>query len=92
MTSTNKAAKAVTRKPPAGALKAYVASLTGTSLEYYDFAIYSVASALVFPKIFFPAGDEFVALLLSFSAFAVGYLARPIGGVVFGQPGGQDRA
>ena len=39
MTSTNKAAKAVTRKPPAGALKAYIASLTGTSLEYYDFAI-----------------------------------------------------
>ena len=56
MTSTNKAAKAAARKPPPGALKAYVASLTGTSLEYYDFAIYSVASALVFPKIFFPGG------------------------------------
>jgi hypothetical protein len=87
MTSTNNAAKAVTRKPPPGAIKAYVASLTGTSLEYYDFAIYSVASALVFPKIFFPGNDEFVALLLSFSAFAVGYLARPIGGVIFGRLG-----
>ncbi|MCR1162024.1 MHS family MFS transporter [Paenarthrobacter sp. UW852] len=87
MTSTNNAAKAATRKPPPGALKAYVASLTGTSLEYYDFAIYSVASALVFPKIFFPGNDEFVALLLSFSAFAVGYLARPIGGVIFGRLG-----
>ncbi|QHK20915.1 MFS transporter [Pseudarthrobacter psychrotolerans] len=87
MTSTNKAAKAASRKPPPGALKAYVASLTGTSLEYYDFAIYSVASALVFPKIFFPSNDEFVGLLLSFSAFAVGYLARPIGGIIFGRLG-----
>ena len=87
MTSTNKAAKAAARKPPAGALKAYVASLTGTSLEYYDFAVYSVASALVFPKIFFPSNDEFVGLLLSFSAFAVGYLARPIGGIIFGRLG-----
>ncbi|WP_458108018.1 MHS family MFS transporter [Arthrobacter sp. R3-55] len=87
MTSTNHAAKAVTRKPPPGAIKAYVASLTGTSLEYYDFAIYSVASALVFPKIFFPGNDEFVALILSFSTFAVGYFARPIGGIVFGRLG-----
>jgi MFS family permease len=75
------------RKLPPGALKAYIASLTGTSLEYYDFAIYSVASALVFPKVFFPGNDEFVGLLLSFSAFAVGYLARPIGGVIFGRLG-----
>ena len=80
-------APAAARKLPAGALKAYIASLTGTSLEYYDFAIYSVASALVFPKVFFPNNDEFVGLLLSFSAFAVGYLARPIGGVVFGRLG-----
>ncbi len=87
MTSTNNAPKAATRKPPPGAIKAYVASLTGTSLEYYDFAIYSVASASCSPKIFFPGNDEFVALLLSFSAFAVGYLARPIGGVIFGRLG-----
>ena len=81
------AKKPQTKRMPPGALKAYVASLTGTSLEYYDFAIYSVASALVFPKIFFPGNDEFVGLLLSFSAFAVGYLARPIGGVIFGRLG-----
>lgn len=79
--------QAAPRKLPPGALKAYIASLTGTSLEYYDFAIYSVASALVFPKIFFPGNNEFVGLLLSFSAFAVGYLARPIGGVIFGRLG-----
>ncbi len=75
------------RRMPPGALKAYVASLTGTSLEYYDFAIYSVASALVFPKVFFPGNDDVVGLLLSFSTFAVGYLARPIGGVIFGRLG-----
>lgn len=88
MTAPHQASPAgATRKLPPGALKAYIASLTGTSLEYYDFAIYSVASALVFPKIFFPGNDEFVGLLLSFSTFAVGYLARPIGGVIFGRLG-----
>ncbi len=87
MTTFNPDPQAGTRKAPAGAMKAYIASLTGTSLEYYDFAIYSVASALVFPKVFFPGNDEFVGLLLSFSAFAVGYLARPIGGVIFGRLG-----
>lgn len=87
MTTYNPAPQSGTRKAPAGAMKAYIASLTGTSLEYYDFAIYSVASALVFPKVFFPGNDEFVGLLLSFSAFAVGYLARPLGGVIFGRLG-----
>jgi MFS family permease len=85
--TTHHTAARTGRKIPPGALKAYIASLTGTSLEYYDFAIYSVASALVFPQIFFPGNDEFVGLLLSFSAFAVGYLARPIGGVIFGRLG-----
>ena len=58
-----------------GAVKAYIASLAGTSLEYYDFALYSVASALVFPHVFFPTEDPFIGLLLSFSTFAVGYFA-----------------
>lgn len=88
MTTPQQATPAASKKRmPPGALKAYVASLTGTSLEYYDFAIYSVASALVFPKVFFPGNDEYVGLLLSFSTFAVGYLARPIGGVIFGRLG-----
>jgi MFS family permease len=88
MTTPQQATPAASkRKMPPGALKAYVASLTGTSLEYYDFAIYSVASALVFPKVFFPGNDEYVGLLLSFSTFAVGYLARPLGGVIFGRLG-----
>lgn len=75
------------RRRAPGAVKAYVASLTGTSLEYYDFALYSVASAVVFPIVFFPSDDPYVGLLLSFSTFAVGYLARPIGGILFGRLG-----
>lgn len=70
-----------------GAVKAYIASLTGTSLEYDDFALFSVASALVFTHVFFPAEDQFIGLILSFSTFAVGYFARPIGGVVLGRLG-----
>src|SRR4051812_26321506 len=61
MTTPQQATPAASkRKVPPGAVKAYIASLTGTSLEYYDFAIYSVASALVFPKVFFPGNDEYV--------------------------------
>ncbi len=68
-------------------IKAYAASLTGTALEYYDFAVYSVASALVFPQLFFPGEDALTGTLLSFSTYAVGFLARPIGGIVFGRLG-----
>lgn len=67
--------------------KAFVASLTGTSLEWYDFAVYSAAAALVFPVLFFPAADPVTGLLLAFSTYAVGYVSRPLGGVVFGRLG-----
>lgn len=68
-------------------IKAYAASLTGTALEYYDFAVYSAAAALVFPHLFFPGEDPLTGTLLSFSTYAVGFLARPVGGVVFGRLG-----
>lgn len=68
-------------------IKAYAASLTGTALEYYDFAIYSVSAALVFPKLFFPGQDPLTGTLLSFSTYAVGFLARPVGGIFFGRLG-----
>jgi MFS family permease len=67
--------------------KAFVASLSGTSLEYYDFAVYGTASALVFPQLFFPGNDPVTGLLLAFTTFAVGYVSRPIGGFVFGRLG-----
>ena len=62
---------------PPGALKAYAASLTGTALEYYDFAVYSAAAALVFPMVSSRA-DRLPGPLLSFSTYAVG-LPRPAG-------------
>src|ERR1700754_2498425 len=67
--------------------KAFVASLTGTSLEWYDFAVYSAAAALVFPQLFFPGSDPLTSTLLAFSTYAVGYVSRPLGGFVFGRLG-----
>ena len=64
-----------------------VASLVGTSLEWYDFFIYGTAAALVFNKLFFPGFDPLVGTLLAFATFAVGFVARPLGGVVFGHFG-----
>ncbi|MBM7024827.1 MFS transporter [Clavibacter zhangzhiyongii] len=81
-------APATTEKPSRRDLvKAFTASLTGTSLEWYDFAVYSAASAVVFPVVFFPASDPYTATILAFSTYAVGYVSRPIGGFVFGRLG-----
>jgi metabolite-proton symporter len=63
------------------------ASIVGTTLEYFDFAVYNMLAALVFNKLFFPSFDPLSGTLLAFSTFAVGYLSRPIGGVVFGHLG-----
>ena len=63
-------------------------ALAGTSIEWYDFFLYGTAAALIFPKAFFPADlPPVIALLASFSTFAVGFIARPIGGIVFGHYG-----
>ncbi len=67
--------------------RAFAASLSGTSLEWYDFAAYSVAAATIFGQLFFPGGDPLTATMLAFSTYAVGYVARPVGGVVFGRLG-----
>ncbi len=68
--------------------KIALTSLAGTSIEWYDFFLYGTAAALVFPKAFFPADmPPLVALLASFSTFAVGFVARPIGGIFFGHYG-----
>lgn len=64
-----------------------MASLTGTSLEWYDFAVYSAAAAIVFPALFFPESDPLTGSILAFSTYAVGYVSRPIGGIVFGRLG-----
>ncbi|WP_032385025.1 MFS transporter [Rhodococcoides fascians] len=75
-------------KPKASSpLRVAMASFIGTTVEYYDFFIYGTAAALVFPKLFFPDASPLMGVLLSFATFGVGFLARPLGGVVFGHYG-----
>lgn len=70
------------------ALKLSLMGLAGASIEWYDFFIYGTAAALVFPTVFFPADmPPLVALIASFSTFAVGFIARPFGAVFFGHMG-----
>ena len=68
-------------------IEAVVASTIGTTIEWYDFFLYGTAAAVVFPRLFFPDADDFTGLILSFSTFSVGFLARPLGGVIFGTMG-----
>src|SRR2546423_11101947 len=67
--------------------KVITASLVGTSLEWYDFFLYGTAAALVFNKLFFPQFDPLVGTLLAFATYAVGFVSRPLGGIVFGHFG-----
>lgn len=64
-----------------------LASLVGTTIEFYDFYVYATAAVLVFPRLFFPAADETTSLLASFATFGAAMIARPIGAVVFGHFG-----
>ena len=76
---------------PSTIRKVLLASCAASSIEWYDFFIYLTAAALVFPKLFFPADiDPVAGVLASFSTAAVGFVARPVGGVLFGHFG--DRA
>ncbi|GAA5124578.1 MFS transporter [Alloalcanivorax gelatiniphagus] len=79
-------ASAATAQPTSPA-KVASASFIGTTVEYYDFFIYGTAAALVFPELFFPNSTPLAGTLLSFATFGVGFLARPVGGVVFGHFG-----
>ncbi|KZB83296.1 MFS transporter [Amycolatopsis regifaucium] len=67
--------------------KVVSASLIGTTIEWYDFFLYTSAAALVFGKLFFPGNDPLTGTLLAFLTYAVGFLARPVGGLVFGHFG-----
>jgi MFS family permease len=67
--------------------KAAIAAWCGSALEYYDFAIYGTASALVFPDIFFPEADKGTATVAAFATFGVAYVARPIGSFFMGHVG-----
>ncbi|GJD72517.1 MFS transporter [Methylobacterium goesingense] len=74
---------AAPRQPARAAIAAFV----GTTIEWYDFFIYGTAAALVFGPLFFAEATPFVATLAAFGTFAVGFLARPLGGLVFGHVG-----
>src|SRR5436190_17075815 len=63
------------------------ASLIGTTIEFFDFYIYATAAVLVFPKLFFPGSDPATATLNSLATFAIAFIARPIGSVLFGHFG-----
>ena len=67
--------------------KVALTSLAGTSIEWYDFFLYGAAAALVFPTAFFGEIPESTALILSLLTFAAGFIARPIGGIIFGHYG-----
>ncbi|WP_055544375.1 MFS transporter [Streptomyces kanamyceticus] len=76
-----------TAEPPRALVRIVAASLVGTTIEWYDFFLYGSAAALVFNTLFFPSSDPLVGTLLSFLTYAVGFAARPLGGVVFGHFG-----
>ena len=67
--------------------KVALTSLAGTSIEWYDFFLYGAAAALIFPSAFFGEVNETTALILSLLTFAAGFIARPIGGIIFGHFG-----
>ncbi|MCR8898409.1 MHS family MFS transporter [Gordonia sp. GONU] len=74
-------------QPPVPRSRIVIASMVGTSIEFFDFYIYATAAVLVFPVLFFPSGDETAALLSSFATFGLAFVARPIGSVLFGHFG-----
>ena len=67
--------------------RAAAAAFIGTMIEWYDFYIYATAAALVFGQLFFPSDDKLFSTMAAFGTFAVGFFARPLGGIVFGHIG-----
>src|SRR5262245_28688129 len=68
-------------------LRAVIASTVGTTIEWYDFFLYSLASGLVFAKLYFPTEDPLTGTLNAFAIYAVGFIARPVGAAIFGHYG-----
>ncbi|CAL8477822.1 MULTISPECIES: MFS transporter [Caballeronia] len=67
--------------------KVVVASLIGATIEWYDFFLYGVVAGIVFNKLYFPSSDPLISTMLAYGTFAVGFLSRPLGGVIFGHFG-----
>jgi MHS family shikimate/dehydroshikimate transporter-like MFS transporter len=85
--TTFEAVTGADRASPANLRHIVLASVLGTTVEWYDFLIYGVGAALVFNKLFFPSFDPLVGTLAAFGSYAVGFVARPLGGAIFGHYG-----
>ena len=85
--STTSVAADATTTPANPRGRVILASLIGTTIEFYDFYVYATAAVLVFPHLFFPPGNETAALLSSFAIFGAAMVARPLGAVFFGHLG-----
>ncbi|ATW47535.1 MFS transporter [Streptomyces peucetius] len=82
-------------QPRTGIARLLAASTIGTTIEFYDFFLYAIAAATVFNQVFFPTADPLTGVLLAVSSYAIGFAARPLGGMVFGHLGdrhGRKRA
>src|SRR5258708_13780227 len=75
---------AATRDTGRMPVRVIIAASVGSALEWYDFFLYGTAAALVFGELFFPKSDPLVGTLLSFLTFAVGFVVRPLGAILFG--------
>lgn len=87
MSSTDTTALPGAQQPVNSRGRVIVASLIGTTVEFYDFYVYATAAVLVFPKLFFPSANETTQLLSSFAVFGVAFIARPLGSIIFGHFG-----
>jgi MFS family permease len=88
MTTTEIAVGAISESEHARQLRrAVIASTVGTTIEWYDFLLYSIVTGLVFGKLFFPESDPLVGVLQAFAVYTVGFIARPIGAAIFGHFG-----
>lgn len=85
--STTSQAAAEPAEPVNSRSNVILASLVGTTVEFYDFYVYATAAVLVFPHLFFPAGNDTTALLASFAIFGAAMIARPLGAIYFGHLG-----
>ena len=88
MTTTDITVGAISESEHARQLRrAVIASTVGTTIEWYDFLLYSIVTGLVFGKLFFPKSDPLVGVLEAFAVYTVGFIARPIGAAIFGHFG-----
>ncbi len=84
---TNSTPSVTGQAPLNSPFKVLIASLIGTTIEFFDFYVYATAAVLVFPTLFFPSSDPTSAMLQSFATFSIAFFARPVGAMVFGHFG-----